>query len=61
MTGKINNNEIYRIDHTTFGGIIYASDFNTYYQKENIVGSKIAKRIMDDKRFDRQCRKKYKK
>ena len=44
--------ELYQVDHTKFGGVIYASDFNTDYTKGNI-----ASRIESDKRFDEQCRK----
>lgn len=39
-------------DHSTFGGLIYESDFNTEYCNGNI-----ASRILSDWRFDEQCRK----
>lgn len=43
-----------KADHTTYGGIIYPSDFNTdYRKKENANGSAIAARITLDKKFDR--------
>ena len=49
--------ETYR-DATRFGGIIYASDFETDFRgKDSPHGSSIAKRIMQDWRFDEQCRK----
>lgn len=38
-------------DHTKFGGLIYSSDFNTYYANGNIVN-----RIVADMKFDKQCR-----
>ena len=39
----------YKVDHTTFGGIIYSSDFNTDYRgKDNTNGSFIAQRIISD-------------
>lgn len=40
-----------------FGGIIYPSDFNTEFRgRNNPDGSSIAKRIVNDQKFDRQCR-----
>lgn len=48
----------YKVDHETFGGIIYSSDFNTDNRgHNNINGSTIAQRIMSDRNFDQQCRK----
>lgn len=48
----------YKVDHTQFGGIILPSDFNTDYRgKNNTNGSTIAKRIIGDQQFDKQCRK----
>ena len=42
-------------DHSKFGGIIYASDFNTDRgRKLNTDGSPIARRILSDQKFDRQ-------
>lgn len=62
MTGTTNRYRNYKIDHTTFGGVIYHSDFNTDYRgKDNSNGSLIAQRIERDKRFDEQCRKNYRK
>ncbi|MBD5459805.1 MAG: hypothetical protein HDR26_02515 [Lachnospiraceae bacterium] len=43
-------------DHRTFGGIIYASDFNTDCRKNNNAsGSAIARRIARDLAFDKEC------
>lgn len=45
-------------DHTTFGGLIYPSDFETDYRgKDNTKGSTIAQRIVSDWNFDKKCRK----
>lgn len=52
MTETFNRYGIYEPDHTTFGGFIYPSDFDT-----NHTSGTIAKRIESDKRFDKQCRK----
>ena len=58
MTEKFNTAKVYKVDHSTFGGIIYASDFNTDYRgKNNTSGSLIANRIAQDQKFDNQCRK----
>ena len=58
MTEKFNRYGIREIDHTTFGGIIYPSDFNTDYRgKDNTNGSSIASRIISDQKFDERCRK----
>lgn len=57
MTGKFNRYGIREIDHTTFGGIIYSSDFNTNYRENNTYGSPIASRIISDQKFDERCRK----
>lgn len=47
----------YKVDHTTFGGIICLSDFDTNHRgKNNSNGSSIAKRIISDWKFDRQCK-----
>lgn len=51
MTDNFENN------NCTFGGIIYYSDFNTDYRRENNNnGSSIAQRIISDKSFDIKCR-----
>lgn len=42
----------YEVDHTTFGGIIYASDFD---RKPTL--SDIASRIESDQKFNEKCRK----
>lgn len=48
----------YNVDHTTFGGYIYPSDFNNDYSgKLNTNGSTIASRIASDWRFDNSCKK----
>lgn len=48
----------YQTDHSTFGGLIYASDFNTNCgKKDNKYGSPIASRIINDQKFDNQCKK----
>ena len=49
----------YKVDHTTFGGIIYQSDFNTDYSgNTNANGSVVASKIASDWRFDGLCKKK---
>lgn len=58
MTGTFYRTGTYEVNHTTFGGIICSSDFNTDYRgKDNTNGSPIAKRIASDEKFDQQCRK----
>lgn len=58
MTKTQNQTGSGNIDHSTFGGIIYASDFNTDYRKRHpIYGSSIANRIVQDQKFDEQCRR----
>lgn len=42
----------YEVDCTKFGGVIYASDFYPCYNSGDI-----AKRIVSDWNFDKQCRK----
>lgn len=45
-------------DRTRFGGCIRLSDFSTEpRRKSNVAGSPLARRIMQDQRFDQQCRK----
>jgi len=47
----------FNVDHSTFGGIIYQSDFETDCRgKDNKNGSSIAQRIVSDLRFDKQCK-----
>lgn len=49
----------YSVDHTTYGGLIYASDFNCEYSGSSATnGSVIADRIISDWRFDESCKKK---
>lgn len=60
MSRTINRYGIYEVDHTTFGGIIYPSDYNTdNLGKNNYNGSPIANRIANDNKFDEQCRKNW--
>lgn len=48
----------HKVDHTTFGGIICASDYNTSIRKAlNTKGSPIASRIISDRNFDNLCRR----
>lgn len=57
MTDKQNRSDGRKTAHSTFGGIIYFSDFNTEYRKSDPVhGSAAARRIEQDFRFDAQCR-----
>ena len=57
MTEKFKTCGIREVDHSTFGGIIYPSDFNTDYRgKNNTDGSPIAKRIISNQKFDEYCR-----
>ncbi len=50
--------ERFKVDHTTFGGLIILSDFETNYRSNNHQnGSSIAQRIVSDLKFDEQCRK----
>lgn len=46
----------YRHDPTTFGGLIYYSDFNTDYRGKDEETSPIASRIASDMKFDEKCR-----
>ncbi len=47
-----------RPDSSTFGGIIYYSDFNTDYNRiTSRNGSSMADRILRDFAFDLQCKK----
>ena len=43
------------LKNSTFGGIIYFSDFCTDCKKENNNGSTIAQRIISDRKFDVEC------
>ena len=52
MTEKFYKTRIHKIDSSTFGGIIYSSDFNTSYTAGNI-----AQRIISDKIFDKRCKR----
>lgn len=56
MTQLICKTGKHQTDHRTFGGVIYASDFNTDCRKNNSAsGSAIARRIVRDLAFDREC------
>lgn len=58
MTEPFYRTALHKTDHTTFGGIIYPSDYNTDYNGKTVTGgSIIARRIVSDKKFDQQCRK----
>jgi len=46
------------LNHTTFGGVICLSDFETNHRGSRTAnGSPIARRIIADWSFDDQCRK----
>ena len=48
----------HKINHSIYGGRIYASDFNTDFRgKDNTNGSTIANRIVQDQKYDEQCKK----
>lgn len=55
MTDTFNRLNVRKEDHSTFGGIIYPSDFDTNYSS-----GIIAQRIISDKNFDEQCRRNIK-
>lgn len=58
MRKQFSNTGIRQADPSTYGGMIYSSDFNTNYRgKSNAKSSAIAARILSDQRFDMQCRK----
>lgn len=60
MERKFYKTGSYIADHSTFGGLVYSSDFDTDSKvKNNKNGSVIASRIMSDLKFDEQCRKNY--
>ena len=46
----------YKHDPTTFGGLIYESDFNTDFRGKDEKSSPIASRIMADMKFDKECK-----
>lgn len=57
MTETFYRTGIYKVDHTTFGGIILPSDFNTDHRgKDTPNGSSVAKRIFMDWNFDKKCK-----
>ena len=56
MTEAFCKTGLYEKDHSKFGGLIFPSDFNTNVRgKNNYSGSPIARRIVNDDRFDQQC------
>lgn len=56
MTGNFYGTEAFSREHIHFGGIIYPSDFNTDHRGKDQPHSSIAKRILDDWKFDQQCK-----
>lgn len=58
MTENFYTTRKFNVDHSTFRGLIYQSDFETDYRgKDNKNGSSFAQRIISDLRFDERCRK----
>ena len=58
MQKTYNRQSIMQTAHTTFGGIIYPSDFNTESRgKPRVNGSLTANRIAKDFRCDEECKK----
>ena len=58
MTETFYRTGTYKTNHTTVGGIIYPSDYNTDYRgRDNTRGSAIAQRIISDRNFDYRCKK----
>ncbi len=49
--GKVNYQQIYKVDHTKFGGLITGFDFDGHPTMKNM-----ADRISSDRRFDNYCR-----
>ena len=47
----------YGSDSRNFSGLIYASDYNTEFKKENNNGSVVANKIISDFKFDSDCDK----
>ncbi len=43
-------------DHTKFGGLINASDFNTDFRGKDEKTSSIAQKIISDMKFDKRCK-----
>ena len=52
MTKELYRTGNYKIDHTTFGGIINSFDFDGHRDLRSM-----ADKIMDDLRFDERCRR----
>lgn len=58
MQGKNSRHRTIQKDPTTFGGIVYLSDFSTYHPRTKCgAGSPTASRIAQDQKFDDTCRK----
>lgn len=55
MTGTTNRYGIYEADHRTYGGELTSFDFEGHYTM-----AMIARKIMKDCSFDRQCEKNIK-
>lgn len=56
MTEVFCKRGLYETDRSKYGGLIFPSDFNTNGRgKNNYSGSPIARRIVNDARFDQQC------
>ena len=57
MKETFNRTGTYNVDHSTFGGLIHPSDFNTAHSgKKSPNGSAMAGRIISDRKFVEQCR-----
>lgn len=57
MTENFYRTGTYKSSHSTFGGRIYLSDFETDYRGKNNYESPIAQRIASDHKFDDRCRR----
>lgn len=58
MKEKLYRQRRFPIDPSTFGGLIYPSDFNTERSlKERTDTTSIARRIVSDQKFDEQCKR----
>ena len=56
MTETSRRTQNYKIDHSTFGGVIQSSNYCTNYPRHRSTRS-IASRIISDWNFDEQCRR----
>lgn len=57
MTGNYYKTGFYKPDSSTYGGRVYASDFETDFRGNDNQGSPIAQRIISDWNFDIRCKK----